>query len=176
MPKRLFDNLFDPSRMVGAILYGVVLLVFALIAAKLVRIWTKRIAARSDLGVDPTAVNFIGQLLQLFCVLAAIIFYAHIVPALNHIGSALLASAGIVSLVLGLAAQNTLGQIIAGIALLLYRPFGLGEKLTPNVPTRKETGVVREFTLGYTKLQTEDDRWIIVPNSIMMSTIIVRVK
>jgi small conductance mechanosensitive channel len=169
-------DLWNPSSVLGAVLYGVVLLVLAFSTAKLVRAWSRRIMARSDLGIDPTAVNFLGQLLQLFCFFAAVILYAHIVPSLNHIGSAMLASAGVVSLVIGLAAQNTLGQIIAGIALLLYRPYGIGDVLIVNAPTGKETATVKEFTLGYTKLQTEDGRWIIIPNSIMASNIIIRVK
>lgn len=169
-------HLLDPTTVVGAILYGILIFVLAVVAGRLVQSWTRRIATRPELGVDPTAVNFLGQFLRLFCFLLAVILYAHIVPSLNHVGSAMLASAGVVSLVIGLAAQNTLGQLIAGIALLLYRPFRIGDVLVVTAPTGKETGTVREFTLGYTKLQTEDARWIIVPNSVMASTTIVRVK
>lgn len=102
--------------------------------------------------------------------------YAHLVPALQRLGEAMLASAGVVSLVIGLAAQNTLGNLIAGFSLLLYRPFAIGDILTLSAPTGKETGTVKEFTLGHTKLMTDDGRWIIVPNSIMASNIIVRIK
>jgi small-conductance mechanosensitive channel len=171
-----FHRLFDPTTALGALLYGILILALAIAMARLVRAWTRRIARLSDLGIDQTAVTFLGQFLQLCCFLLAIIIYAHIVPALNHVGSAMLASAGVVSLVIGLAAQNTLGQLISGVSLLLYRPFRIGDVLMINVPTGKETGTVREFTLGYTKLETEDGRWIIVPNSIMASTIIIRVK
>ncbi len=173
---RLIHDLFDSSTLPGAILYGVLLMIAAFVAAKVVRAWSRRLAARSDLGVDQTAVNFLGQFLQLLCFLVALIVFAHIVPPLNHIGSAMLASAGVVSLVIGLAAQNTLGQLIAGISLLLYRPYGIGDVLTLSAPTGKETAQVKEFTLGYTKLQTEDGRWIIVPNSVMANTILVRLK
>ncbi|HTW94459.1 MAG TPA: mechanosensitive ion channel family protein, partial [Tepidisphaeraceae bacterium] len=138
--------------------------------------WGRRIAARSDLGVDQTALRFVSQLMQLFCFVLAAIFYAHLVPFLHQVGTAMLASAGVASLVIGLAAQNTLGQIIAGISLLLYRPFGIGDVLTVSAPTGRETGIVKEFTLGYTKLLTEDGRWIIVPNSVMMTTVIIRNK
>ena len=171
----LFRDLADPTTAPGAVVYGVLLFLAAVISAKVVRKWSRRLAARSDLRIDLTAITFLGQLLQLGCFLVAAIFYAHLIPSLNHIGSAMLASAGVVSLVVGLAAQNTLGQLIAGIALLLYRPYGIGDVLVVNAPTGKETGTVKEFTLGYTKLQTEDGRWIVVPNSIMASTVIIRV-
>jgi small conductance mechanosensitive channel len=51
------------------------------------------------------------------------LIYVHLIPTLRHVGTALLASAGVISLVVGIAAQNTLGQLIAGLALLFYRPF-----------------------------------------------------
>ncbi|HUB24969.1 MAG TPA: mechanosensitive ion channel family protein [Tepidisphaeraceae bacterium] len=171
----LFRDFVNPTTAIGAVVYGVLLLLLAIIGAKLVKRWTRRVAAHSHLGIDPTAMNFIGQLLQVGCFGLAIFIYAHIIPALEHLASALLASAGVVSLVIGLAAQNTLGQLIAGIALLLYRPYGIGDVLVVTVPTGTETGTVKEFTLGYTKLQAKDGRWIIVPNSVMASTTIVRV-
>jgi small conductance mechanosensitive channel len=172
----LFREFVDPSRLPGAIVYGVLWFLIALVCAKLLKRWTHRIAARSHLGIDRTALNFIGQLMQVGCFLLAAIIYAHLVPALDRFGSTLLASAGVVSLVIGLAAQNTLGQLIAGISLLLYRPYGIGDVLVVSAPTGKETGTVSEFTLGYTKLLTDDGRSIIVPNSIMASTTIIRVK
>lgn len=172
----LFHDLLNPATLPGAIVYGIFFLILATILARVLRVWGRRIAARSDLGVDQTALRFVSQLMQLFCFVLAAIFYAHLVPFLHQVGTAMLASAGVASLVIGLAAQNTLGQIIAGISLLLYRPFGIGDVLTVSAPTGRETGIVKEFTLGYTKLLTEDGRWIIVPNSVMMTTVIIRNK
>jgi small-conductance mechanosensitive channel len=82
------------------------------------------------------------------CFLFAATLYALLVPSLHKLGTALLASASIVSLVLGLAAQNTLGYLIAAVALLLYRPFAIGDVLVVNAPTGKKTGKVEDFTLG----------------------------
>jgi small-conductance mechanosensitive channel len=45
-----------------------------------------------------------------------------------------------------------------------------------NAPTGKETGTVKEFTLGYIKLLTEDGRWVIVPNSVMATSVFVRIE
>jgi small-conductance mechanosensitive channel len=169
-------DLLNPATLWGAAAFGIIFLLIALVLARILRAWGHRIASHSHLGIDQTALRFVIQLMQLFCFVLAAIFYAHLVPFLHQVGTAMLASAGVASLVIGLAAQNTLGQIIAGISLLLYRPYGIGDVLTLNAPTGKETGVVKEFTLGYTKLQTEDGRWIIVPNSVMMTSTIIRNK
>jgi small-conductance mechanosensitive channel len=168
-------ELVDPAHLPGALLLGAVLLVCAIVAERLVSRWGRRLMMREQNLIDPTVVSFLMQLMKLACFLAALIIYSHLIPGLEHLGSALLASAGLVSLVIGLAAQSTLGNLIAGISLILYRPFGIGDVLTLNAPTGKETATVREFTLGYTKLLTEDGRWIIVPNSVIASNIIVRI-
>jgi small-conductance mechanosensitive channel len=89
---------------------------------------------------------------------------------------ALLASAGVLSVILGLAAQSTLGNLVAGISLLIYRPFGIGDVLTLNTAYGKETGAVSEFSLGYTKLISEDGKTILAPNSIVISSVIEKLK
>ncbi|HEX4054012.1 MAG TPA: mechanosensitive ion channel domain-containing protein [Tepidisphaeraceae bacterium] len=173
--RALLHEILDPARPWGALALGILFLAAAIIAARLLRLWARRLT-RSPALIDPTAISFFGQLAQVICFLVAIIMYAHLIPSLQRLGEAMLASAGLVSLVIGLAAQNTLGNLIAGLSLLLYRPFAIGDVLTLSAPTGKETGTVKEFTLGHTKLMTEDGRWIIVPNSIMASNVIVRVK
>ena len=169
-------DFLNPNRVLGATALGVICFGLATLVARLVKSWSQRLIRRTQSLIDPTAVSFLQQLLQLACFLAAIIIYAHLVPVLQKLGDAMLASAGLVSLVIGLAAQNTLGNLIAGMSLLLYRPFEVGDVLTMATPTGKETGTVREFTLGHTNLETEDGRWIIVPNSIMASSVLIRMK
>jgi small-conductance mechanosensitive channel len=92
-----------------------------------------------------------------------------LIPALAGLGTAWLASAGILSVIIGLAAQNTLGNLIAGISLLLYRPFNVGDYLQVTAPTGLEAGLVESINLGYTLLKTNDNRFVVVPNSIMAS-------
>jgi small-conductance mechanosensitive channel len=172
----LYSDIANPNTPEGAVCYAIAALVLAILAARLVRAWSHRLGTHPSLFIDRTAASFLGQLMQVACFLIAATFYAHLVPSLHKLGNALLASASIVSLVLGLAAQSTLGNLISGVALLLYRPFGIGDVLVVNAPTGKETGTVEDFTLGYTKLLTEDERRIVVPNSVMVSSVIIRVE
>jgi small-conductance mechanosensitive channel len=119
--------------------------------------------------VDRTAVKFLAQLARFAVYIFAFISYAHLVPVLAGVGTAWLASAGILSVIIGLAAQNTLGNLVAGISLLLYRPFNVGDHLQITAPTGLETGLVESINLGYTLLKTDDNRRVVVPNSIMAS-------
>lgn len=138
--------------------------------------WGRTVTTRAHPFIDPTVTGFLGRLLQVLCYVVALIIYANLVPELRKMQETIIASAGLLSLVIGLAAQNALGNLIAGFTLLMYRPFDLGDVLTLSLANLKETGTVKEFTLGYTKLVSDDGRWIIVPNSVMASSVIIRVK
>ena len=94
-------------------------------------------------------------------------------PVLRALGTAMLAGASVASIVLGLAAQNTLGNLIAGVALLLYRPFRVGDRLLMTLPGGVVPAVVEALTLGYTFLQTDDHRRVVVPNSLMAGQVTV---
>ncbi len=52
--------------------------------------------------------------------------FAHVVPELRTLGTALLAGASIISVVLGLAAQDTLGNLIAGFSLVASKAIRVG--------------------------------------------------
>jgi small-conductance mechanosensitive channel len=169
-----FERLLDPQTLPGAIFYGAVLLALSIAAARLIQYWSDHLQHHPGLFLDPTAAGYVGQILKLGCFLIAAIIYSHLVPALNKTGTLLLTSASVISLVLGLAAQNTLGHLIAGLAILFYRPFGIGEVILFNAPTGQETGTVRQFTIGYTELKTNDSRLVVIPNSVMISSVIIK--
>jgi small-conductance mechanosensitive channel len=120
-------------------------------------------------GADPTGIRFLGQLANVGVYIFTFLIYSHIVPALHNLGTAWLTSMGVLSVVLGLAAQSTLGNLISGVSLVLYRPFKLGDRLQVPCPTGTETGTVESINLGYTVLRTADDRRLVIPNNTMAS-------
>lgn len=168
------ESLFDPRHRAGAALLGIVFIAAAFVAVRVVRFFVNR-AIRRDEGrhLDRTAALFLSQVAEIIVFVLVIALYTTLVPPLQHLGTALLASVSILSIVIGFAAQNTLGNIIAGFIILLYRPFVAGDEVVVNAPTGKEVGVVESLTLGYTRLITEDNRHIFVPNNIMATQVTV---
>lgn len=77
----------------------------------------------------------------------------------RDVGVSLLASAGLVSVVLGFAAQKTLGGIFAGIQLSVAQPIRIGD----SVQLEGEFGEVEEISLTYVVLKLWDGRRMIVP-------------
>lgn len=81
-----------------------------------------------------------------------------------------LASAGIVGVAVGFAAQTTLGNFIAGAVILAEAPYKLGDFLELETGER---GRVTEIGLRATRILTHDDVEIIVPNSVMANSRII---
>ena len=159
-----------PDTLIGALVY---LLVFVLIAQLLAR--ALRVAVRGALArqshLDRTTVIFLQQFGIAVIWVVMLILYAHLIPVLRSLGTALLTGASIASVVIGLAAQSTLGNLVAGVAITLYRPFRLGDRLQVSAPTGTEIGNVETLSLGYTTLRTDDGRFVVLPNSIAASQV-----
>jgi small-conductance mechanosensitive channel len=123
--------------------------------------------------IDRTTISFLQQLGTALIWVVAIILYAHLIPALRSMGTALLAGASVASVVIGLAAQSTLGNLVAGIAITIYRPFRLGDTLQVAAPAGPDIGVVELISLGYTTLRAADGHMITVPNAVAASSVTV---
>jgi len=165
-------HFWDPDNWFGAIVYAVVFLVGAIVSSRLIRMSTKRVLLRNENAlIDRTVVLFLTQLAQISVYVVGLIIFFHIVPALNKLGTALLTGVSVMSVVFGLAAQNTLSNLVAGFTLLLYRPFHIDDLIQVATPTGTESGIVERLTLGYTMLRTKDDRLVIIPNSLMASQV-----
>jgi small-conductance mechanosensitive channel len=78
----------------------------------------------------------------------------------------LLVGAGFLGIVLGLAAQQTLGSLIAGFVLMFARPFEIGDW----VQIGDREGTVAEVSIVNTRIQTFDGEYAMIPNDIVSSS------
>src|SRR5258707_906817 len=102
-------DMFDPAKPAGALAYGLFIFLLAWLTGRALGLGIERMMRRPrHLAADPTAIRFLGQLARVGVYVFAFVTYAHLVPALHSLGTAWLASVGVVSVVFGLAAQNTL--------------------------------------------------------------------
>jgi small-conductance mechanosensitive channel len=117
-----------PDTVWGALGYLVLFMIVAWALARALRTAVNASMVRKG-HLDRTTISFLQQLGTALIWVIAIILYAHLIPALRSMGTALLAGASVASVVIGLAAQSTLGNLVAGIAITIYRPFRLGDTL-----------------------------------------------
>ena len=105
---------------------------------------------------------------------AAVIFFVVAVYAILVIWdiniTGLVASAGIIGLALGFAAQDTLANLFAGVAILSDRPYEIGDFI---ILDSGERGEVTKIGLRSTRLLTRDDVEVSIPNGVMGATKIV---
>ena len=81
--------------------------------------------------------------------------------AARHAMTTILASAGVISVIFGLAAQQTLGNVFAGLQLAFTDAIRVGDVVVAG--DKQETGSVEEITLSYVVVHVWDERRLIVP-------------
>jgi small conductance mechanosensitive channel len=163
-------RLLSPDSLIGAALYLAMFVLLALLVSRGLRLAVRSAMARQG-HVDRTTVSFLQQVGTAAIWVITLILYAHLIPVLRSMGTALLAGASVASVVVGLAAQSTLGNLVAGVAITIYRPFRLGDTLQVSAPSGVETGCVELISLGYTTLRTADGRRVVLPNSVAASQV-----
>ena len=92
------------------------------------------------------------------------------VKPLQSVSTAILGATSVMTVVVGLAAQETFGNFIAGFFIVIYQPFHVGDMV--NLPEKNISGTVIEITFRHTILNTVENTKIIVPNSTMNSAIV----
>ena len=114
----------------------------------------------------PHASMLVGRLVRL---VGAIPLVLGMASALQWDLTALLATAGVLGVAVGFAAQTSLSNLIAGIFLLFDRPFSIGDI----VEIDGQQGTVREITLLSTHIRTFDNLLVRWPNQVVLTARIV---
>lgn len=92
------------------------------------------------------------------------------VPVLDKAIQTILATSGVLAIVVGLAAQKSLGNAIDGFFISLFHPFEIGDRIT--LTTKGLTGYVEDMSLRQTVLRTYSNDRIIIPNSVLSQEIL----
>lgn len=123
-----------------------------------------RFGSRVPLNQD--LYDFLGRVAKI-----ALITFG-VVTALGTAGvnvSALVAGLGLTGFALGFAFRDILSNLLAGVLLLLYRPFGRGD----HISVTGLDGAVVHIDLRYTVLRGVDDKTILLPNSSLFTNPII---
>ena len=142
---------------------------FGWIAVKAVYILRDAILSRYDISVRDNAlargmhtqIRMMANIIGVAVILLTVGIILMTFPSIRHIGVSILASAGIAGIVLGFAAQKTLGNLIAGIQIAIAQPI----KLDDVVVIEDEWGWIEEITLTFVVVRIWDLRRLVLPIS-----------
>ena len=134
-----------------AVIVFVVILVFAIVVRKTLRRFLEKSPLDKALGQMFASCSFYG------------ILAFGVICALGTAGvnvSVLVASLGLGGFAIGMALKDALGSLVAGILILLYRPFKIGDR----IKVSGFEGEVRSINLRYTVIKTADSEQVLIPN------------
>ncbi|WKB54873.1 mechanosensitive ion channel family protein [Eleftheria terrae] len=106
-----------------------------------------------------TQVRVLARTAQFVVLLVGLALTLLTIPGARQVGASLLASAGVVGVVAGLAAKPVFGNLIAGLQIALAQPIRIDDVLV----VRGEWGRVEEITGSYVVLKVWDERRLIIP-------------
>jgi small conductance mechanosensitive channel len=159
--KQSIDRLLELLLQKGALFLGrAAIVLVAFTVAWVLASWAQRVVLRSfeRTRVDATVVRFLASAVRYVLLIAALVSCLSGFGITTTSFAAVLGAAGIA---VGLAFQGTLSNFAAGLMLLLFRPFKVGD----TIKVGAHTGTVKALELFSTVLATGDNRRVVLPNS-----------
>ena len=138
------------------IVLGAVLLVTAAAA----RIADRRLARRDLPAGAITRYRVLRRSVLAMIVFVGVLSALLVIPQVRAVATGILASSAIVGIVVGFAAQRTIGNFIAGLLIAFTQPLRLGDR----VAVEGVDGEVEEIGLTYTFIRLTDNDRLVIPN------------
>lgn len=134
----------------------------AIVLAKFVDSRIKR------LNLDPAAetrYRVLRRGLMVGIIFIALMAGLMVIPQVRSVAGAILASGALIAIIVGFAAQSTIGNFVAGLMIAVTQPLRLGDRVVIGT----DEGVVEEINLTYTFIRADDDTRLVIPNEKLAS-------
>jgi len=123
---------------------------------------------KEKIAADKTKFVFMRRIVVTVIYLVGAILVISNIPSLKAFSYSLLAGAGVLAIIIGFATQKTLSNIMAGLMISISQPFRVGDRIR----FRDDYGIIQDITLRHTVLKTWDNRYVIIPNSMINEEVI----
>ncbi|MGN0374989.1 MAG: mechanosensitive ion channel family protein [Butyrivibrio sp.] len=162
--RKVMDVIINWCMSVGKNILIALLVLF--VGTKVIK-WALRLIEKSlsKSKIEPIVLKFLLSLIK-FILYALIIII--IVGILGIPTSSFIAALSAAGLTIGLALQGSLSNFAGGVLILLFKPFSIGDYIRED--THNNEGTVTGIDLFYTKLQTPDNKYIVVPNGTLANS------
>ena len=137
-------------------IFGAVLLVTFVVA----RIVDRRFARRDLPPEVVTRYQVLRRTVFTLILFVGVLSALLVIPQVRAVATGILASSAVIGIIVGFAAQRTIGNFIAGLLIAFAQPLRLGDR----VEIEDHMGVVEEIGLTYTFIRVEDGDRLVIPN------------
>jgi small conductance mechanosensitive channel len=87
---------------------------------------------------------------------------------LKRLATGVLASTAVIGLIVGFAAQHSIGNLVAGVQIAISQPFRIGDRIT----FEEKQGRVTDITLSYTYIDPGDGSHFVIPNQLLVEGVV----
>ncbi|MGA3199898.1 MAG: mechanosensitive ion channel domain-containing protein [Halobacteriota archaeon] len=163
------NDFYDLNTPAGILLRVLLFAAITIIAARVIETFLDRYLRQAAIRLRVSATKYIAlrRLVIAAVYVTGLIIIIESTPQLQSLSIAIFASVSIVGIVIGIAAQSTISNIIAGVAIVISKPFGVGDFVT----VRGESGFVEDITFRHTVIRLLDAH-MIIPNSSITSDVV----
>lgn len=127
-------------------------------------LFNKAIKQKTKNKENPTSYKFLKYVTTSFIYIIGIIVAAMAFPALKGLAQTALGGAGILAVIIGVASQEALANVIGGFFIIIFKPFLVHDiiKITDTM-----VGEVMDITLRHTVIKNYQNKMIVIPNAII---------
>jgi small-conductance mechanosensitive channel len=115
-----------------------------------------------------TRLRFLRRLLFVVVLVVLAMIALSQFTELKRLAAGILASTAVLGLIIGFAAQHTIGNLVAGVQIAVSQPFRIGDRIT----FEEKEGRVTDITLSYTYIDPGDGSHFVIPNQLLVEGVV----
>ena len=160
-----FNKFIELESFWSILIYFLFVFLVTWLISRIVRFFLiKYIKHKKNEPFGGTSLLFLRNSIKFFLGLCAFGYLIYTVPSLRSKATIIFSGAGILAAIIGFAAQAALSNLIAGVFIVIFKPFRVGDYIKID---EERIGIVQDITLRHTIINTFENKRLIIPNSII---------
>lgn len=140
----------------------------AMLSTRLFRMAIKKSEEVGDSNL--TNLKFLKRGINVLIYIVGIGLAIYVIPSLRFLAKSMFASAGLLAIAIGFAAQQALSNIVGGIFIVIFKPYKIGDRIQVKTDLM---GVIEDINLRHTVIRNYENKRIIIPNSVISNEVVI---
>ena len=167
--KKIWEDFLSHEKIEELVIIGVkIVLIYVFLMTVIYlerRLFKKIIEHRDKQSIDKTNFVFLRNIVIYSTYFVGFLSMFNQVPGMQQLSKTLLTGAGILAAAIAFGSQQAVSNIVSGIFMVIFKPFRVGDFIDIGGDNNK--GTVIDITLRHTKIRNNENRIIIIPNTVL---------